>query len=403
MEYPTPPVNYLGESYFLHIRTQLADINASIWIEDVWKPLPHREHDEFLMDKFLQIPGITRVELRQANAVRMYMRILTIADIADPSGEFIPDGMLVGEWQAGTDMFWPFQTCPPPAFWATFRRCLRLTFCTSTSPHQPIENGMDLDKKLGAWLPVKRYVWFDAYRSETTIYLRKDDIIYEMTPSAPRGYYVRGAVISELPIDAHPISVHKVGNRIWTHRSYKMGAVEVTAPDPMGYDVGDTLSATHPFLIICSDASTHIDTGTSTCAWIISATSKQMKSMCAHIQNITSNTLYCGELEGLYRALRSALELNPDRVQLWCDNKAAVDKSALQRTTPSMMMQSDADIILAIHELLRTFSGRVTFHHVYGHQDTRRRDDRIGPSTLSWPACLNIQCDRIANETAEAI
>lgn len=402
MEYPTSPINYLGESYFLNIRAQLAGIGASIWIEEAWKPQPHRVHDDFIMDRFTQIPGITRKELRQANAVRMYMRIITIADIADPSGEFIPDDMLTGKWQAGTDLFWPYQICPPPAFWAVFRRCLRHTFCTTTSPNQPIENGMDLDQRLGAWLPVKRYVWFDAYRSETTVYWREDGTIYQMQPSTPRGYYVRGTAIQELPLDAHPISVHKVGDRIWTHRPYRLGTMEALESQPTGYTISDTLSTRHPFLIVCSDASTHVDMGVSTCAWIISATSTQMKSMCAHIQNITSGTSYRGELEGLYRALRTTMELNPDRVQFWCDNKAAVDKSALQRTTPGMMLQSDADIILAIHELLRKFTGRATFHHVYGHQDTRRRDTD-GSAALSRPAQLNIECDRIANETATAV
>lgn len=403
MEYPSTPISYIGASYFLHIREQLAEINASLWIEDVWKPQPHREHDEFIMDKFLQIPGITNGELRQANAVRLYMRILTIADIADPSGEFIPDGMLTGDWQAGTDIYWPYQARPPPEFWAVFRRCLRLTFCTSTSPNQPITNGMDLDKHLGVWLPVKRHVWFDAYRSETMVYWRDDDIIYQMIPSAPRGYYVRGAVVEELPIEAHPISVHTVGDRIWTHRSYKMGNAAVETQDPTGYMIRDTMQSYHPFLIVCSDASTHHDTEMSTCAWIISATSKQMKSMCAHIQNVSSNTSYRGELEGLYRALRATLQLQPERVELWCDNKAAVDKSAQKRTTPGMMIQADADVILAIHKLIRDFSGQVTFHHVYGHQDTRRREDKQGSPTLSRVARLNIECDRLANETAIAI
>ena len=69
MEHPDKPIVYLGDSYFLHIRSQLAEINASIWIKDFWRPQVHRERDEFIMDKFLQIPGITRAELRQANAV----------------------------------------------------------------------------------------------------------------------------------------------------------------------------------------------------------------------------------------------------------------------------------------------------------------------------------------------
>ena len=403
MEYTTTPVKYIGDSYFLHIRAQLADIHASLWIEEVWKPQPHRENDEFIMDKFTSIPGITRAELRQANAVRLYMRIMTIADLSHPSGEFIPDGMLTGEWQAGSDLFWPYQACPPPEFWAVFRRCLRLTFCTSTSPHQPIENGMDLDTRLGAWLPVKRYAWFDAYRSDTTVYWRKEGIIYQMLPSAQRGYYVRGPSVADLPLNAHPIAVHKIGDRIWTHRPYRMGTLTDTTPHPVGYTVQDTLPPTHPILIVCSDASTHVDTGISTCAWIISATRGQAKTMCAHIQNVSSNTSFRGELEGLYRALWSTLDLQPDRAQFWCDNQAAIDEASPRRTAPGRMVRSDADIILAIRSLVNKFDGRVTFHHVYGHQDTRRRGDADGSSSLTLPARLNIECDRLANETAMAV
>lgn len=403
MEYPTAEVNYLGDSYFLHIRSQLAEINASLWIEDVWRPTPHREHDAFLMDQFIRIPGITRADLKQANAVRMYLRVLTIADMADPSGEFIPDGMLTGKWQAGTDLYWPHQTRPPPDFWATFRRCLRLTFCTGTSPHQPIDNGMDLDTHLGNWLPVRRYAWFDAYRSESMIYWRNDDVIYEMIPSTHRGMYSRGHSIRELPLDAHPISVQQVGDRIWTHRPYKMGATAGIAYDPVGYTVKDTLSPPCPILIVCSDASTRIDEEITTCAWVISATPTQKRTMCAHIQNISSSTSYRGELEGIYRALRSTLELQPNQVQMWCDNKAAIGKAQPQRTTPGQMIQSDGDIILAIQALVTQFPGQISFHHVYGHQDTRHREGRNKQQTLPLHALLNIECDQVANETAAAV
>jgi ribonuclease HI len=355
------------------------------------------------MDQFIRIPGITRAELKQANAVRLHLRILTIADIADPSGEFIPDGMLTGKWQAGSDLYWPYQPCPPAEFWATFRRCLRLTFCTGTSPHQPIDNGMDLDTHLGDWLPVKRYTWFDAYRSESTIYWRDDDVIYEMVPSMHRGMYSRGPSVREVPLDAHPISVQQVGNRLWTHRPYKMGAANSSVHDPVGYTVRDTLSAPCTLLIVCSDASTRIDTGITTCAWVISATPTQKRTMCAHIQNISSSTSYRGELEGIYRALRSTLALQPNQVQMWCDNKAALDKAQPHRTTPGMMIQSDGDIILAIQALVTQFPGQISFHHVYGHQDTRHREGRNKQRDLPTPALLNIECDQVANETSVAV
>ena len=405
MEHTETPIVYVGPSFFVAIRSHLAEFGAALWIEDVWRPQRHRVNDAFLMDKFVLIPGITRSELRQANAVRMYMRIMTIADIAHPSGEFIPDGMLSGEWQAGSDIYWPHQVCPPPEFWAVFRRCLRQTFCTTTSPHQPIDNGMDLDVHLGDWLPVKRYAWFDAYRSETTIFLRENDVIYQMTPDAHRGYYSRGQTITNLPLDAHPIAVHKVGNRVWTHRPYRMCTPAATESDPAGYGIRDTITTVPSLLIVASDSSVHMDTGITTCAWIISASPDQSRAMCAHIQNVGSTTSYRGELEGIYRALLTTMNMRPNAVQMWCDNKAAIDKLNSNRVTLGGMSHAEADLLLAIRNLITCNDKQLTFHHVYGHQDSRplQGSQRGGQQPLSIAARLNIECDRLANETATAV
>ena len=81
------------------------------------------------MEQFCMITGIKRAKLRQGNAVQLYLQVLTIADLADVAGTHIWDGMLDGDWQAGSDLQWPYQPKPPKAFWATFRWCLCHTFC----------------------------------------------------------------------------------------------------------------------------------------------------------------------------------------------------------------------------------------------------------------------------------
>jgi hypothetical protein len=116
LEDVSQPITYLGHSYFLSLRQRLAELQASFWIEEVWRPKPQREGDQFLMDYFTRIPGITTADLRKANAVRLYLRVLTISDLADPTGRFIPDGMLTGDWQAGSDIYWPHQVNPPQNF-----------------------------------------------------------------------------------------------------------------------------------------------------------------------------------------------------------------------------------------------------------------------------------------------
>jgi hypothetical protein len=130
LEYTNLPLVYAGNSYLLDIRSRLAALDASLWVEKAWSPPLQREGDESLMERFVQIPNITRAELRRANAVRLYLRVVTIADLADVGGSYIPAGMLNGDWQAGSDLKWPFQPMPPKPFWRTFRHCLQRTFCT---------------------------------------------------------------------------------------------------------------------------------------------------------------------------------------------------------------------------------------------------------------------------------
>ena len=108
------PINYIDNSFLLSIRNRLSEIKGSLWIEKAWSPPLQREGDSSIMEKFTRIPGITASTLRRANTVRIYLRaVITIADLANPGGTTIPDGMLNGDWQAGTDLLWPRIPCPP--------------------------------------------------------------------------------------------------------------------------------------------------------------------------------------------------------------------------------------------------------------------------------------------------
>jgi len=51
-------------------------------------------------------------KLKRANAVQIYLRVVTIADLTDLRGICIRDRMLTGEWQTGSDIKWPHQPLP---------------------------------------------------------------------------------------------------------------------------------------------------------------------------------------------------------------------------------------------------------------------------------------------------
>ena len=191
LEYTDPPVAYLDKSFIIDLRHRLRTIDATVWIEDAWTPKLQRLGDESLMERFCSIPGITTSQLKHANTVRLHLRVVTIADISDNTGTFIPHGMLNGDWQAGSDLKWPHQPCPPKTYFATFRRLLRKTFCTNTPIHHHYNDSMNLDCPLGDWLPVQRNVWSLAYKTKDELYWRtKDDWdLHVLKRSTISGFY----------------------------------------------------------------------------------------------------------------------------------------------------------------------------------------------------------------------
>ncbi len=65
------------------------------------------------MEAFNSIPGITHAKLQQTHAARLFLRVVLLADLCGVQGTHIRDGMLQGDWQAGSDFKWPFQPNPP--------------------------------------------------------------------------------------------------------------------------------------------------------------------------------------------------------------------------------------------------------------------------------------------------
>jgi hypothetical protein len=126
--------------------------------------------------------------------------------------------------------------------------------------------------------------------------------------------------------------------------------------------------------------------------------------------------------------------MTPTEIAHWCDNEAAVNRCMVPPWKPLMMIQPDADILLAIHQLRSTLLANgttVICRHIYGHQDSRKRttpavlsdspdsdsddfashpsiSDRSDPDgtsprrqhTLDTPTLINIACDRLATETS---
>lgn len=437
-------IGYLEQSYIMGLRHRLIEMKAFLWIENSWTPVLQRIGDKAIMEGFMNIPNITTAALRQANAVRLYLRIVSLADITDIGGTFIPADMFNGEWQAGSDLKWPYQPCPPPLFWRTFRSCMRKAFCTRTPPYQRACHSMELDQQLGEWLPVSRNTWYEAYRTQDAVLWRKtgDETLHVLQRATAPGFFEFSHTTTTLPLESFPVKVQIMGDTAWTHRQFSSLAHKDPGHHglPPGHIIEDTISDNHATTIILgSDGSAHLQTGVATCAWVLHQAEGQHIKACYSLENISSLSSYRSELEGMYRGLKHIAHagLAPTEIRQWCDNEAAVDRSNRPLYKPGDMIKPDADIVLAIHHTRQQMETGSTIicRHIYGHQDSTKRaniNDTSGnkdatedirtdmqdlaiapamdktkprqkPKALNLPATINIECDRIATETATAV
>ena len=162
-------MDYIDNGWVLDLRQRLRSIKASLWVEKSWQPKLQRANDFSLMERFLRVKS-TPLERKHLRMALHFMRVVTLADIADPIGSTIPGHKLTGDWRANTAWEWPKQPQPPRTAFATLRRFLRNTICQHDSPYQPIFSDLTITEPLGEWLAVERNILHDCLRHEDTIF-----------------------------------------------------------------------------------------------------------------------------------------------------------------------------------------------------------------------------------------
>ena len=231
---------------------------------------------------------------------------------------------------------------------------------------------MLLDVSLGEWFPVVRNTWWTTYRSENAIFYRDETGSVEEFRSSGNGFFSFHGKTDGPPIDSHPITVQRVDERFWTHRSVSLATQEVAPPLPPGHIINDTIDRYNQSTIKGgSDGSLHLRQQVAAAAWLLSHGGTEHVSACFLLTDIASVSIYRAELEGVFRALKHIefLEMSPHDVEQWCDNKESVIHSMVAPTRPRHMIEPEADLVLAIHALKTKLQFEANIKHVHGHQD----------------------------------
>lgn len=113
---------HLEEGLISHPRTLLNVMKGKILIEDQWCPMLQREGDESIMEVVLNLEKIQPGEIKKVNQVRKYLRVITIAELADLDGNHLPTNRFNGRWRANSTLNWANQPPPTAEMWTLFRR-----------------------------------------------------------------------------------------------------------------------------------------------------------------------------------------------------------------------------------------------------------------------------------------
>ena len=90
-------LSFLGPGWLLHQPNRMALSNITMWIERQWTSPLQRVGDQSIMKAFINITNVTTRKLEMTNYCRCYLRVITIADLANLDGRSILGGRMDGK------------------------------------------------------------------------------------------------------------------------------------------------------------------------------------------------------------------------------------------------------------------------------------------------------------------
>ena len=404
---------HLEDGVILHLRSTLKKLNGNLHIEKVWTPSLQREGDKSIMEVFARIPtskkaSATKLKriMRNANTCRLYLRVITIADLANLDGTTIDSDRLKGKWRASSKLVWPRQCAPTKSQWDDFRWALRRTICTTNGNlHHPFK----LDAPLGEWLQTPRHTIYNAYRDDINLYCHA---MYDEEATTPLDKYkmrilegrtdfqrVEDEEVNELPPETHPVEAqHADDNTAVALQEYAIKQVDEQQSTTPYYTIENRQALdSADKLFVASDGSHDPITGNAAYAWVITTEDRSgeirgSQPVRANPKNMTS---YRAELAGVHKLLVALVDtgLNEKEIELGCDNKSALDRSNTPEQSLDDMTAAEGDLLKVIKDTLPKFSN-IALQHVRGHQDRTKSYEN-----LPLQAQLNVDCDKAAKET----
>ena len=225
-------------------------------------PSLQRLHDSLIMETFASLwrqPGVSPRRLQIANEVRMWLRVVTIAELADEDGKHISPAKLNGMWRNVSKYNWPNQPSPTKKMWRVFKSYPRKTYCAQVKRHTR-GTRLVLDRQLGPWRKTERHSVKPWSRAQDLLFHlehgENETVVRQYRPSVSvPGTFVMDRTIPKIPDDSDPVQVRATSFGYKPVMDYR-----VTGNRPTPVDVGPVTTGESPLglpvkIIAVSDGS----------------------------------------------------------------------------------------------------------------------------------------------------
>ena len=344
-------------NWFSCLRAFLRRIHASVILPSAMQgfPPPLRERDVCIMDVIHRHPRITKSTLAAFNRCRHYLAVTWLSEIATQNGRSISRGAWTGSLKRSTTLLWPYQPKPGPKSFRVWRRLLSDCFLQAHTPTKPNRADLLLINRLGPCL-----------QSAPPLALPLPDSWDDFIAALP---HWESSLLSNTTFHDTPTLAHHL------HHSSTLCLASDGGAIPGRASFGALIATNDTILVECGGRVPGAD------------------PRCFRAESYASLAVLCL----LSRLLEFYQISNP---HLWCtlytDSQSEIDRlQSLQpkypKLNPRSTLLAESDVILQVLHRLDRLDPQVQFVHVKGHQDQDTSWNR-----LSWPAKLNVTCDRIA-------
>ena len=420
------------------VREFLAHVNCTLHLKKAWKPKHQRVNDRFLMDQTDDL-GFSNNDLIKINRCRVYLQVLTLADITSGDGQHLLPGAMAGNreqlqtWNT-PNLRWPRQAKPDSSHWRLWRRLLR-SFLQPSRAH----SNRRLQQPLGRWLlpSDSMYRQWIFWTNETTLWIctphhwlsTTDLQLSHRTITAP-------TLSTQHSMDAPPPDTHPITPReTTTHWTWERSSTphHMAPSSPPKFYFFDTDIALHPWeyellrdideehgfstenlisalqsnspIYIVSDASVSHD-NQGRFGWVVATETEILWRGNGPVGGLVD--LLSSFRAEMYGALAAFLFIKYFRIayldesqypidqitsiNYYCDNKGVIRRIQRQQTGWTVApFDADADVELLLGNTLRAWPAQIIARHVKGHQDTVNLQ-----RPLTWPERLNVEADDLA-------